>query len=139
MRHQAIDQLRSQALIEEAAPLATREARLRRWADLLRDRGPLKPLMWVEFYGEQERKLLRRDDSPISVAFADPMLRAAGLRGDTLGDAQTFFGLSDRQAHELLCDCHYTGAMTGRTVSTRIRGVARPGMLGAVMRVLRGY
>ena len=33
-------------------------------------------------------------NSPISVAFADPELRAAGLKGDTIGDAVEFFGLS---------------------------------------------
>lgn len=140
MRHHAIDQLRTHAHVQEAAPLASREERLRRWADLLRKVGarPLRPLMWVEFYSGVQRSRLRRDDSPISVAYADPVMRAAGLQGDTLGDAQLFFGLSDDEAHELLCDCHYRGAMTGRTAGHRIRALARSDFVGRVVSWLRG-
>lgn len=141
MRHHAIDQLRNHAQVAEAAaPLATRRARLLRWAELMQDMGlrPLRPLMWVEFYSEGERRRLRRDDSPIAIAFADPALRAAGLTGDTLGEAQVFFGLSDRQAHELLCDCHYGGTMNGRNTAGRIKALASPGPIGWFMQVLRG-
>jgi hypothetical protein len=60
------------------------------------------------------------------VAFADPVLRDAGLDGDTFGHAQKFFELSWGEAHELLCDCHYYGAMDGETVAGRVRALARP-------------
>ena len=140
MRHHAIDQLRTKAYVHEAAPLTTRDERLRRWAELLRKVGsrPLKPLMWVEFYSGGQRSRLRRDDSPISVAFADPLMRAAGLPGDTLGDAQLFFGLSDEQAHELLCDCHYRGSMTGRSVGHRVRALTG-GLGGGFLNWLRSF
>jgi hypothetical protein len=41
------------------------------------------------------RDALRATDSPISVAFADPILRAAGLKDDTYGEAERFFEITD--------------------------------------------
>ena len=132
MLYQRLDQVRAVADITEARPPMTRQQRLRRWADILSREGarPLEALRWVEFYAEPERRQLRRDGSPIALAYADPMLRAAGLQGDTLGDAQTFFSLSDDDAHRLLCDCHFNGAMTGRSAGRRIRAMSQPGLLG---------
>jgi hypothetical protein len=52
------------------------------------------------------------------------VFRAAGLQGDTLGDAQGFFELSAAEAHYLLCDCHFVGQMDGEGVADRIRKVA---------------
>lgn len=134
MEYQRLDQLRAHAVVAEARPPMTREQRLKRWADVLKRIGPrpLEALRWVEFYAEPERRKLRREGSPIALAFADPVLRAAGLSGDTLGEAQLFFGLSDDEAHQLLCDCHYQGALTGRTASRRVRALAYPGLFGRI-------
>jgi len=132
MRYQRLEQVSAHAAITEAHPPMTRRQRLRRWADILKREGgqPLEALRWVEFYAEPERRQLRRDHSPIAYAFADPLLRAEGLAGDTLGDAQLFFELSDDEAHRLLCDCHFQGRMTGRSAARRIRAVAQPSLLG---------
>lgn len=132
MRYQRLEQVRAHAAITEARPPMTRRQRLRRWADILKREGgrPLEALRWVEFYAEPERQQLRRDRSPITLALADPLLRAEGLAGDTLGDAQRFFELSDDEAHRLLCDCHFQGRMTGRSASRRIRAVAQPSLIG---------
>jgi len=113
----------------------TREQRLKRWADVLKRTGGhrLEALRWVEFYAEPERRRLRRDGSPIALAFADPVLREQGLAGDSLGDAQDFFGLSDDDAHRLLCDCHYQGRLTGRTAAWRVRALASPGLFGRIV------
>ena len=73
--------------------------------------------------------MLRGDETPITVAFADPVLREEGLAGDTIGDALAFFKLSHGQTHRLLCDCHYHGQMTGPGVATRLRGIAKGGLL----------
>ena len=137
MLYQRLDQVRAHAAITEAHPPMTRQQRLRRWADILMRQGarPLEALRWVEFYAEPERRQLRRDGSPIAVAFADPVLRADGLAGDTLGDAQVFFGLSDEDAHRLLCDCHYNGTLTGRSAGRRIRALSRPGLWGRLAQV----
>lgn len=131
MRYQRLDQVRAYSAVTEVRPPMTRQQRLRRWADILRREGarPLEALRWVEFYAEPERRQLRRDRSPISIAFADPVLRAEGLADDTLGEAQRFFELSDDDAHRLLCDCHFQGRMTGRSAGRRIHALAQPGFL----------
>lgn len=116
----------------------TRAERLKRWAELLQAEGrrPLIPLRWVEFYTQAERPRLRQDGSPIALAYADPLLRAQGLAGDTLGDAQAFFGLSEDEAHELLCDCHFHGRMTGRSAAGRVRALAGDGLLSRLWRAV---
>ncbi len=100
----------------------TRSQRLRRWRDLLLREGDraLRPLLHLEFRDPDDRAQCRADDSPLAVAFADPALRAAGLQGDAVGQAEAFFGLSARQTHYLLCDCHYLGAMRAGRVARRI-------------------
>jgi hypothetical protein len=110
------------------APVLSRRERLERWADLLMQepRRRLKAFSWVEFYAERERALLRGENTPISVAHDDPMLRAAGLEDDTLGQAQAFFGLSPDEAHYLVCDCHFHGTMDAESVAGRIRAIADP-------------
>jgi hypothetical protein len=100
----------------------TRFQRLRRWRDLLLAEGdrPLRPLLHLEFRDPDDRAQCRADNSPLALAVADPVLRAAGLQGDTVGHAEAFFGLSARQTHYLLCDCHYMGAMGAGRVGRRI-------------------
>jgi hypothetical protein len=100
----------------------TKTQRLRRWRDILLREGdrPLRPLLHLEFRDPDDRALCRADNSPLALAFADPVLRAAGLAGDTVGDGEAFFGLHARQTHYLLCDCHYLGAMTSGRVARRI-------------------
>ena len=129
MRRQSIEQLNAIATVTPArAEALSKRERLRRWAQLL-DRIPhreLKPLSLIEYYAERDRAQLRGDHTPIALAYADPMLRADGLSGDTLGHAQSYFGLSSADAHYLLCDCHYQGRMEGRTVAKRLRAMADP-------------
>lgn len=129
MKHQRFDEIIGRAKVLPAQGVQmSRRARLRRWAELLTQVGerPLTALRWVEFYAESERALLRDDDTPLSIAYADPVLRAAGLGDDTLGEAARFFGLSHLEAHFLLCDCHYRGEMTGKRVAGRVRTATLP-------------
>ena len=131
MRHQPIEQILANATVLERPPTLSRRERLLRWAELLKGQGArlLQPLKYVEFYAPAERARLRGDQTPLSLAFADPVLRGAGLSGDTLGEAQAFFGLTDREAHFLVCDCHWRGRMTGGRAAQRVRAVANPGLL----------
>ena len=131
MEHKTLSEIRDVAHVVRGwgtAKKLSRRERLERWAAVLeRDPArPLKPLVRVEFMPKRERLLLRRDESPLAVAFADPVLRTEGLGGDTLGAAMEFFDLSDREAHYLLCDCHYHGGlmMTPETVAKRLHGIA---------------
>jgi hypothetical protein len=123
MKKIALDRLATVAAVTDAGPLpTTRTQRLRRWRDVLRQQGerPLRPLLHLEFRDPDDRAQCRADNSPLALALADPVLRAAGLDGDTVGQAEAFFGLNARQTHYLLCDCHYVGAMGAGRVARRI-------------------
>lgn len=117
----------------------TRSQRLRRWRDLLLQEGDrvLRPLLHLEFRDPDDRAQCRADDSPLATAFADPVLRAAGLQGDAVGHAEAFFGLSARQTHYLLCDCHYMGAMGADRVARRIDVLAQGNPLAKAWLFLR--
>jgi hypothetical protein len=109
------------------SPRSRRRARLEHWAKLLMQDPPqrLESLRRVEFLSADQRTYLRGDDTPLSIAFADPALRERGLDSDCLGEAISFFSLSPHEAHYLLCDCHYEGTMTAGRVAQRIDRVAR--------------
>ncbi|MBV8888996.1 MAG: hypothetical protein JO305_04940 [Alphaproteobacteria bacterium] len=109
----------------------SRRERLERWASVLERCGKsqLAPLLGVEFLCEADRRALRAANSPLAVAYADPVLRGAGLGGDRFGDGLEFFGLSHRQAHRLLCNCGYLGSMTPTEVARRLRAMATRGRL----------
>lgn len=115
MQHRTLEQLKRMASIHHIArpqdkprvrPMAQRQ-RLERWAFLLRQHPDrrLHSLPGTEFEPPERRAMMRHGKSPISVAFDDPLLRAAGLRNDTYGEAKRFFGLSDTQLHNIVCFC----------------------------------
>lgn len=130
MKHQRIDQL---GAVAEVIPFGiagmSRRERLQRWADLLdKIPGKLNALTRIEYLPAAERLEARADNSPLQVAFKDPVLREEGLSGDRLGEIMSFFELSDRQAHRLFCDCHYHGSMTGAGLAARLRLIAKGGI-----------
>lgn len=105
MEHKDLDYLRSVADVQPK-PM-TRQERLERWISLL-ERDPtlrLNSLGEIEYKPPAERALVREDNSPLTIAYADPILRADGLASDRLGDAMRYFELSDGQAHYALCSC----------------------------------
>ena len=125
MEHRTIEYLTKVARVHlegaQERRLLRRE-RLYRFADVLdRFRGPVRLLSRVEYLPQSERMRLRNDQSPLTVAFNDPLLRAEGLEGDRFGDAIRFFQLTRWEAHELLCDCHYTGPITPAMIARRAR------------------
>jgi len=127
MEYKSLDEIRQVAeVVPVASPKLSRRERLERWATLLlRDPNRwLTPLMRVEYLPEAERLAARSDNSPLTVAFQDPVLRENGLAGDRIGDGANFFELSSQQAHYLLCDCHYDGMMSAARVAERIGRVA---------------
>jgi len=121
------DQIAGLAELHRAeSGLRTRAERLARWAEVLR-RGPdriLRSLGEIEFVPEAEREALRVDGSPLTVAFEDPVLRAAGLGSDRYGEAVAFFGLSEREAHRLLCSCMNGWSMRSGVVGGRVERLA---------------
>jgi len=108
-----------------ARPMSKAE-RLRTWAEALDREGDrqLNTLFQLEYLPPARRAQLRADDSLLTVAFADPRLRAEGLAGDTMGDAVAFFGVSERQLHDIVCFCHHGPAITARTAAAQIRHAA---------------
>jgi hypothetical protein len=129
MKHAALDELRLKADVgpsETEVRKLTRRERLERWATVLEQYpGRVRPFIRIEGLSHEERKALRGDDTPLAVAFKDPVLRADGLSSDRLGDAMGYFELSEQDTHRLLCDCHYRGTMTGVGLGARLRAVAR--------------
>jgi len=106
----------------------SRRERLERWAEVL-ERQPdrrLHTLYEMEFTPKHRRADLRADNSPLTVAFEDPVLRAEGLTSDRLGDAMLFFELSERAAHRLLCSCMHGRIMHASTAGQIVRRLATP-------------
>ncbi|MET0526844.1 MAG: hypothetical protein ABW003_00595 [Microvirga sp.] len=129
MEHKPVETLRGVAEVHEFKQgFLSRHERLERWAEIL-ERQPkrrLRSLGEIEFTPEEKRPELRSDESPITVAFEDPVLRADGLRSDRLGDAMEFFDLSDRAAHRLLCSCMNGWSMEAGTTARKVRRLANP-------------
>jgi hypothetical protein len=127
MVYKAVDQLRQVADVHAEREPLSRAARLERWAELLeREPARLRSLGEIEFKTPEERRVLRVNGSPLTVAFSDPVLRADGLSSDMLGDATSYFGLSDRQVHRLLCSCMNGSSIAGDLAARRIRSFAKP-------------
>lgn len=127
MEHRAVDQLQGVAEVT-AQPLilSTRRARLERWAELLEQepRRLFATLPEVELVPWPRRGTLRSDNSPLALAYADPLLRASGLSGDTYGEARRFFGLREGQVHRLLCSCVNGRHLRADLTARRLRGFA---------------
>ncbi|TCL72990.1 hypothetical protein [Rhizobium sp. BK251] len=129
MKYQTLEQLRSVAEIEDyPGRTMSRSERLVRWAELL-ERNPhwrLSTLHQTEYQPPDMREAMRSDDSPISVAFKDPVLRAAGLADDSYGEAKRFFELDDWQLHEVICYCHFGATVAASTAASQIRAILAP-------------
>lgn len=124
MKHQNPQELAAAATTypQPPQPRMSRRERVERWAEVLeRHQGPVNALRQVEYLPPQERRAYRGVNTPLTVAFNDPVLREEGLASDRLGDAMDFFQLSDSEAHALLCDCRYHGRMTGGGLAHRLR------------------
>jgi hypothetical protein len=125
MKHHALSQLQSVAEVDQDYPrqVMTRNERLERWVELL-EQNPdrrLSTLNQTEYQAARERAVMRSDDSPITVAFQDPVLRAAGLENDSYGEAKQFFELTDHQLHRVICYCHFGATVSAGTAAYHIR------------------
>ena len=125
MKHQTLNQLLSIAEVhpEPTHVSMTRNQRLERWAELL-ERNPdraLAALEGTERQSREARHVCRASDSPITVAFEDPLLRAEGMQNDTYGEAKSFFELSDWRLHEIVCDCRTGSTMQASRAARQVR------------------
>ncbi|MFB9947775.1 hypothetical protein ACFFP0_02895 [Rhizobium puerariae] len=139
MEQHAVDQLKAIAKINRTYPSSemSRREKLERWAEVLEhDAGrSLSTLHETEYQPAAMRAAMRDDGTAISVAFADPVLRAAGLENDTYGEAKRFFELTDRQLHRLVCFCHFGGHVSAGTVAPHMRSMAARENNGIIARL----
>lgn len=126
MEHKTLEEIRQVADVRQHKPLSRRE-RLERWAEALErlNGARVRSLVRTEYVPREERDLMRVDNSPLTVAFEDPILRSEGLKSDRLGDSTSFFGLSESEMHYIVCYCHYGETMSSEEVARRIRATAR--------------
>jgi hypothetical protein len=129
MKHVTLEELQNVAVVSEAPRPLTRAERIARWAELLEARGSdrLATLVGTEFEPPAIRARMEAPNSPISVAFADPLLRQDGLTGANYGAARDYFGLSDWQLHEVVCHCHFGASMPASSAARRVRSLAASG------------
>jgi hypothetical protein len=142
VEYKTVRQLENVAVITPEGLALSRTQRLERWAELL-ERDPdrkLNTFLETEYESDERRAGLRRDDSPISIAFADPVLRAAGLQDDSYGQARKFFDVSDWELHGVVCYCHYGVAVSAKDAARVVRMIASdttlPGVAGWARRHL---
>ena len=125
MKHRELDQLQYHAKINQHFPeqVMSREDRIRRWVELLEGQSHqvLSTLRETEFQPAAARAVMRSDNSAITVAFDDPILRASGLENDTYGAAKQFFQLSDGQLHRIVCYCHFGTTVSAAKTARYIR------------------
>ncbi|CAN7726170.1 hypothetical protein LJR098_003601 [Rhizobium sp. LjRoot98] len=127
MKHHELDQLQYLAQINQHFPqqIMSPEDRIRRWVEVLEGQSHqvLSTLRETETQPAAARAVMRSNNSAITVAFNDPILRASGLENDTYGAAKEFFQLSDGQLHHIVCYCHFgttvSAAKTARYIRTQ--------------------
>ena len=125
MQHRSVERIAGEADVLTIASLSRRD-RLARWAEVLeRQPARLRAIPDVEHGGRREREARRVDLSPLTVAYADPVLRAAGLGGDTIGDAAAFFGLSHAQLHHLVCGCRHGLTLEPPVTAVELRALTQ--------------
>lgn len=125
VKHQTFEQLQSIGALEVSFPPLSRNERLARWAELLEQvsHHHLSTLYETEHQSAAIRASMRAEGTPISVAFKDPVLRAAGLENDTYDEAKRFFEISDEQLHRIVCYCHFGVAVSGADAASRVRSI----------------
>ena len=128
MEHRTSAELKGVADVIHPQKLSKKE-RLERWALALEKRtgARLRTLRETEYKPVQERSALRQENSPLTVAFEDPVLRSAGLTNDTFGEVARFFGLSHWQLRETVASeavAARVRRLSGRSFATFAYGYA---------------
>ncbi|WP_457090939.1 hypothetical protein [Microvirga sp. P5_D2] len=131
MEHRPLSELGHVADLKPSQNVVlSKRERLDRWAELL-EREPdrvLRTLDEIEWKPQAVRRALRADNSALTVAFNDPVMRTAGLLSDRFGDAVDFFQISEHDAHIVLCSCHGGESMRAEEAARRVRGIRSPSL-----------
>jgi hypothetical protein len=142
MKHKSLLEM---AEVAQIAPVeqnkdakSLRRQRLERFAKLLDEyQGRIHLFSMLEYAPARQRMEMRLDDSPLTVAYRDGEFRRQGLNSDRVGDAMAFFEISAREAHHLLCDCHYTGSKAPGVIAGRARSLAEKRTWGEIWQSVR--
>ena len=132
MEHKPLSELSHVADLKPSTPVValSKRDRLDRWAELL-EREPdrvLRTLDEIEWKPKAVRLAMRADNSALSVAYADSLLRTEGLASDRFGDAVKFFQISEHEAHIVLCSCNGGESMRAEEAARRVRGIRSPSL-----------
>jgi hypothetical protein len=125
MKHRTSAELEGFAEVIRPQKLSKKEL-LERWTLALEKRkgARLYTLRETEYKPVKERSALQQENSPLTVAFDDPVLRSAGLASDKFGEVARFFGLSHWQLHDVVCNCHFGDTVAAEVVAARVRRLA---------------
>jgi len=138
VEHRTSADLRAFAEVIHPQKLSKKEL-LERWALALEKRkgARLHTLRETEYKPKKQQSALRQENSPLTVAFEDPVLRSAGLTNDTFGEVARFFGLSHWQLHELVCNCLFGETVAAEVIAARVRRLS--GRTSTFATVAYGY
>jgi hypothetical protein len=122
MEHRTSAEFKGYAAVIRPQELSKKEL-LERWALALEKRkdSRLCTLRETEHQPPKEQVALRKENSPLTVAFEDPVLRSAGLTSDQFGEIARFFELSPWQLHNVVCSCHFGETVAAEVVAARVR------------------
>jgi hypothetical protein len=122
MEHRTSAEFKGYATVIRPQELSKKEL-LERWALALEKRqdSHLCTLRETEHKLPKEQATLREENSPLTVAFEDPVLRSAGLASDQFGEVARFFELSPWQLHDVVCSCHFGETVAAEVVAARVR------------------
>jgi len=140
MEHRTSAELKGFAAVIRPQKLSKKEL-LERWALALEKRkgARLRTLRETEHKPVKERSALQQENSPLTVAFEDPVLRSAGLTNDTFGEVARLFGLSHWQLHEVVCNCHFGETVAAEVLATRVRRLSGRSSSFATFAYAYGY
>jgi hypothetical protein len=122
MEHRTSAEFKGYATVIRPQELSKKEL-LERWALALEKRqdSHLCTLRETEHKPPKEQATLREENSPLTVAFEDPVLRSAGLASDQFGEVARFFEISPWQLHDVVCSCHFGETVAAEVVAARVR------------------
>jgi hypothetical protein len=128
MEYRSLKDVSSAAFVADASgqlPQMSRVERLARWIAIL-EASPereLGTLPGTEYVPRAQRADMWAGSTALSLAYADPVLRAAGLDGDSYGAARAFFGLSHNDMHRVTCHCLNGSTISAGVIAKRLRPV----------------
>jgi hypothetical protein len=101
----------------------SRREKLFRLARLIREcKHPLTMFTNLEYVAPAELLAMKHPASAFALAAQDPILKDAGLQGNTIGEALQFFDMTCDELHAFSCDCG--GYIDNERMARRVENIA---------------